>query len=64
MAGEWPQETGQRHGQDRVSLERHDEARFERENQARKRQPVLTLSGGKPGNRVFGFTRPGFSHGL
>jgi hypothetical protein len=46
MAGEWPQETGQRHEYDRVSLERRDEARLERENQVRKRQQVLTLSGG------------------
>jgi hypothetical protein len=46
MAGEWPQETGQCLGSDRVSLERHDEARLERENQVRKRQQVLTLSGG------------------
>ena len=44
-AGEWPQETGQSHGQDRVSLERRDEARLERENHVRKRQQVLTLSG-------------------
>jgi hypothetical protein len=28
IAGEWPQETGQRHGSDRVFLERRDDARL------------------------------------
>jgi hypothetical protein len=37
---------GPTHGDDRVSLERRDEARLERENQVRKRQPELPLSGG------------------
>ena len=31
---------------------------------ASHRGVVIVISGGKPGNRVFGFTRPGFSHGL
>ena len=46
MAGEKTQEMGQRHGYDRVSLGKHDEARLERENQVRKRQQMLTLSRG------------------
>jgi hypothetical protein len=46
MAGEWPQEMSQSHGYLCVFLERHEEARLERENQVRKRQQVLTLSGG------------------
>ncbi|TRZ88761.1 hypothetical protein D4R89_07455 [bacterium] len=45
MAGEKPQEMGQRHGYDRVSLGKRDEARPEQENQVRKRQLVLTSSG-------------------
>jgi len=44
VAGEWPQETGQCHGSACVSLEKHDEARLERENQVIKRQQPLTLS--------------------
>lgn len=47
MAGDEPQETGQLHGDDRVCLERRGKARLEGENQVRKRQPALTLSGGK-----------------
>jgi hypothetical protein len=46
MAGEELQETGRRHGSDRVFLERREDARLEREYQVRKRQQPSTLSGG------------------
>ena len=46
MAGEWPQETGQRHGYPRVSLNAREQPQLELENQLRKHQPELTLSGG------------------
>ena len=43
MAGEKPLEKGQHHGDDRVSLERRNEARLGQGNHSRKRQPQLTL---------------------
>ena len=46
MTGEEPQDTGQLHGYDRVSLERGDEARLGWGNQVIKRQQPLTLVGG------------------
>jgi len=54
-----PLETGQHHGDDRVSLERRDEDRGERENQARKRQQPVTLSAEMENARVR--TQTGFS---
>jgi len=36
MAGEWPQETGQRLGYDRVSLKEWEEPRLGRANQVEK----------------------------
>jgi len=47
MAGEWPQETGQGQGSDRVFLKEREDHRLGGVNQVRKRQPELLPGGGK-----------------
>ena len=44
MAGEWPQETGQGQGSDRVSLKGWEDPRLGGANQASKRQPELPFN--------------------
>jgi hypothetical protein len=45
-SGRMASRNGPTHGDDRVSLERRDEARLEQENQGKKHQQALMLSGG------------------